>query len=412
MDQQTEMFEFLDRQIAQIAARERHHAFGSDEYADRLRRLRGAMAEADLDMLVVSAPDAMCWLHGYQARWYKSHSTTAWPPFHCTVAHVDHDRLLHFDMERHRYLIPRTSVLADLRLKSANTVAEWLDFFLGELGAEGWLGGRTGLEMWSSVPNRATSEILEAALVSRGCTVVDGTLVTRRVRRLKSTAEIAVIRQAAEVCDAGVRALQAFLGPGVSELEAWAAMVGAMVAAGGEPAALQENVWAGTSQLIHALSSRHRFGAGEIVCADPCGVVHRYHANAARTFSIGGPEPAAIRLMELLAGGLRLFEQTAAPGVPVVEVQRTLRDYYRDCGLWERRGWLGGYEFGVALPPDWVGEWMFGVDDEDSEDIFEDGLVTNFESIVGLVLIDTFVIATDGAQRLSSVPREILVATG
>jgi Xaa-Pro aminopeptidase len=408
--EQSHIFAFLDQQVEQIAARVPDHAFGRNEYEGRLARLRAEMTAANLEMLVISAPDAMCWLHGYQARWYKSHSTTAWPPFHCTVAHVDHDRLVHFDMERHRLLIPRTSVLTDLRLKAANTVEEWLEFFLGELAAEGWLGGRTGLEMWSSVPNRATSELLEAALCARGCTVVDGSLVSRRARRLKSAAEIVLIRRAAEVCDAGLRALRGFLAPGVTELEAWAQLVSAMIDAGGEPAALQENVWAGTSQLIHALSSRRRFSAGEIVCADPCGVVHRYHANAARTLSIGDAQPEAVRLMELLAGGMTLFERTARPGVRVADVQRVMRDYYRDSGLWERRGWLGGYEFGVALPPDWVGEWMFGVDDADSDDMFEEGLVTNFESIIGLVLIDTFVIGADGAERLSSVPREILVA--
>jgi Xaa-Pro aminopeptidase len=410
MDQPAAIFDFLDRQIAQIRDRDSDYAFGPAEYRNRLKRLREEMERAELEMLVISAPDAMCWLHGYQARWYKSHSTTAWPPFHCTVAHVEHDRLVHFDMERHRLLIPRTSVVGDLRLSSANTFDEWLTFFLGELSAEGWLGARTGLELWSSVPNRATSELIEAALSGRGCAITDGSLVTRRARRLKSAAEIALIRRAAEVCDAGLRRLQTFLGPGVSELEAWAAMLSEMVAAGGEPAALQENVWAGTSQLIHALSSRRRFVEGEIVCTDPCGVVNRYHANAARTFSVGEPEPAAVALMQLLADGMRVFEQSAAPGVSVSEVQKTLRAYYRDCGLWERRGWLGGYEFGVALPPDWVGEWMFGVSDEDSDDVFEEGLVTNFESIVGLVLIDTFVIGPGGAERLSSVPREILTA--
>ncbi len=409
MDTQ-EIAAFLDEQTAQIAAREPDLAFEPGEYATRLSRLRSAMEAAKLDVLVVSAPDAMCWLHGYQARWYKSHCTTAWPPFHCTVAHVDHDRLLHFDMERHRYLIPRTSVARDLRLKAANTVDEWLDFFLGELRAEGWLHGTVGIEKWSSVPNRATSEILEAALTSRGCEVVDASLVTRGVRRLKSPAEIELMRRAAAVCDAGLRALHAALAPGVTELEARAAMLDAMVTAGGEPAALEENVWAGTSQLIHALSSRRPMAAGEIVCADPCGVVHRYHANAARTFSIGEPEPAAVHLMGLLAQGTAIFEECAGPGVSVAEVQRTLRSFYRDAGIWERRGWLGGYEFGIAFPPDWVGEWMFGVDDPDSDEVFEEGLVTNYESIVGLVLIDTFVIGAGGAERLSSVPREILIA--
>jgi Xaa-Pro aminopeptidase len=184
----------------------------------------------------------------------------------------------------------------------------------------------------------------------------------------------------------------------------------AMVAAGGEPAALQENVWAGTDHLVHALSSRRPIAAGEIVGTDPCGVVDRYHANAARVLSIGEPEPAAVELMGLLADGAALFQESAGPGVSVAEVQRTLRSYYQDTGLWERRGWLGGYELGIAFPPDWVGEWIFSVDDADSDDVFEDGLVTNYESRAGLALIDTFVVGPGGTERLSSVPREILIA--
>ncbi|HTX08869.1 MAG TPA: Xaa-Pro peptidase family protein [Solirubrobacteraceae bacterium] len=411
MDPQ-ELVAFVDDQAAQIASRQPDLAFDHDEYAGRLARLQVAMEHARLDTLIVSAPEAMCWLHGYQGRWYKSQSTTTWPPFQCTVVRLGDERLLQFDMERHRHLIPRTSVVSDLRLKSANTVSEWLEFFLGELEAEGWLGGTVGIEKWSSVPNRATSEIVEAALQSRGCTVVDGSLVTRQVRRLKSDAEIEVLRRAAGVCDAGLRALQGALVPGITELEAWEVMVGAMNAAGGEPAALQENVWAGTSPLIHALSSRRRIAAGEIVCADPCGVVNRYHANAARTLSVGEPAPAAIELMKVLAEGVRLFEDAAAPGVRIGDVQRTLRAFYQDSGIWERRGWLGGYEFGIAFPPDWVGEWVFAVDDADSDEVFEEGLVTNYESVVGLVLIDTFVIGAAGAERLSSVPPEILVAGG
>lgn len=405
-----ELTAFIDGQAQQIAAREPDLAFGPQEYADRLRRVRTAMAQAGLDLLLVSAPDAMCWLHGYQARWYKSHGTTAWPPFQCTAVHVEHDRMLQFDMERHRLLIPRTSVVSDLRLKGAASVQEWLQFFLGELAAEGWLGGRVGVEKWSSVPNRATSEILETALSERGCAVVDGSQVIRRLRRLKSKAELALIRRAAEICDAGLRALQAALTPGMSELEGWETLVRAMVAAGGEPAALQENVWVGSSPLIHTLSSRRRLEAGDLVCADPCGVVARYHANAARTFSLGEPDPAAVELMARLAEGAELFERSIGPGVAVADVQRTLREYYRESGVWERRGWLGGYELGLAFPPDWVGEWMFGVDDADSEDVFEPGLVTNYESIAGLVLIDTFVIDSSGATRLSTVPREILLA--
>src|ERR1700733_11557709 len=160
MDPQ-ELVAFVDKQAAQIASRSQDLAFAPEEYADRLRRLQSAMGEAKIDTMIGSAPDAMCWLHGYQARWYKSHSTTAWPPFHCTAVHVGDQRVLHFDMERHRLLIPPTPVARDLRLSPAATFDEWLDFFVGELKADGWLGGTVGIEKWSSVPNRATSEMIE-----------------------------------------------------------------------------------------------------------------------------------------------------------------------------------------------------------------------------------------------------------
>jgi Xaa-Pro dipeptidase len=405
-----ELVAFLDDQTELIASREPDLAFAPSEYAERLSRLRSAMEAAKLDTLIVSAPDAMCWLHGYQARWYKAHSCTAWPPFHCTVVHADHDRLVHFDMERHRYLLARNSVAQDLRLKSVNTVEEWLDFFLGELDAEGWLKGTVGIEKWSAVPNRATSEIIESALKGRGSEVVDASLVTRSVRRVKSPAEIEHVRRAASICDAGLRALQAAIAPGVTELEARQAMMDAMIGAGGEPAALEENVWVGIEHLVHSLSSRRPIAAGDILGTDPCGVFNRYHANACRVLSVGEPEGVAVELMALLAEGNELYATSAKAGTRIADVQATLRAFYQDAGLWEHRGWLGGYELGISFPPDWVGEWMFSVDGEDSEDVFEDGLVTNYESRAGLALIDTFVIGSNGAERLSTVPREILIA--
>ena len=43
-------------------------AFEHAEYADRLGRLRLAMSEAGIDVILLSHPESMCWLHGYTAR--------------------------------------------------------------------------------------------------------------------------------------------------------------------------------------------------------------------------------------------------------------------------------------------------------------------------------------------------------
>jgi hypothetical protein len=46
-------------------------AFEPAEYASRLGRLRQAMSEAGVDVVLLSRPESMCWLHGYTARWYR-----------------------------------------------------------------------------------------------------------------------------------------------------------------------------------------------------------------------------------------------------------------------------------------------------------------------------------------------------
>ena len=83
--------------------------FTEAEYADRLARLRKKMAEEQVDTVLLTAPDTMCWLHGFTSRWYRSHSSTLLPPVHCTVVHVEHDRILYIDTASHQDLARLTS---------------------------------------------------------------------------------------------------------------------------------------------------------------------------------------------------------------------------------------------------------------------------------------------------------------
>ena len=385
-------------------------SFAEEEYADRLMRLRKAMADASIDTVVLTAPDSMCWLHGYQSRWYRAHSPTDWPPLQCTVVNVNSDRIIHFDVKHHAHLLRLKSV-AEPRLTDAEDGEDYLAFILAELRALGWLGTSLGMEFHSHVPNRAVSLRMSEAFEAAGCTVTDVTRVLREVRRVKSPAELARIEEAAAACDAGLLALQRGLRAGMTELDAWGILVEGMARAGGEPAALHESVVVGPIELGHAYSSRRIIQDGDVVCADPSGVVDRYHANIERYFVVGREPSEELRnLAAIEAEAFGILCAAATPGTPVASVSALLEEYLHESGLWGLHNWNGGYELGIAFPPDWVGEWHFHVGEKANDAVFVEGMVTNYESIILYPMTDTIVIGPQGGRTLSSLPLDVLRA--
>lgn len=403
---------FLADSEAERDADQPEFAFSREEYGARLTRLREAMVQAQIDTLVLSSPESMCWLHGLALRWYKAGSPRQWRPLTCCAVRVDADRIITFEGMEHREMMRQTSVAEDVRLLPRYERSGMLDFIVRELAAEGWLTGRVGVEKYSYVPNPAVAAQVQTALEGEGAVVVDASDTIRRVRRLKSSAEIACIERAAEICDIGVAHLRSVLTPGMTELEAWAEMVKAMAAAGGEPAALHElaAVTTPAGGRTHHIAGRRKIERGDWVEVDPCGVYNHYHSNRNAIYYLGDPPDTAVEIMSVLAGAYDVIRSTATVGTPVRTVCRALRAYYQDAGVWELNSqfWVGGYELGISFPPDWVGEWLFTVNSDEDQGIIEEGLVTNFESIIGLTLLDTIVYQASGTRTLSRLPHEIL----
>lgn len=394
---------------AALDAREPELSFTREEYADRLVRLCAEAAERGVDTLILSAPDSICWLHGYESRWFKAHSSSAYLPLMMTVVRTGTREMVHYDDDHHRYLLRAKSVATELRLSDADGEVR-LDEIVGDLAKRGWLDGVVGFEFGSHVPNRATSVRLESACVAHGAKPVDATLVSRTARRIKSPAEIEAIERAAMICDAGLEAMLGEVRPGTTERRAWGALMRGMAEAGGGPAALHESVVVGPIELGHAYSSDRVLRRGDVLCADPAGSYKQYHANIERWYVVG--EEPADELRELAAieaEGFELLCAGAADGVPVQQVTERIRDLLERNGLWGLEDWNGGYELGLSFAPDWVGEWMFTVGEE-TDDRFVAGTVTNYESIVMYPMTDTVVFEQSGARTLSKLPRDVLRA--
>ena len=396
-----------------VGVDELHPAFSEAEYQDRLRRVRERMAKDNIDLLWVMLPEGMCYLHGMILNWYQGNSPKGWLPRSGTAVHVDHDKLIHFDSGAHQGTMDAITVVKDFRVLQGG-----IEFVIAELQAEGWLGGTVGIDRWSYRPPPVLAAPLEAAFTNAGCTVVDSSDVMRDVRLVKSPEEIAVMDDAARIADAGHEAIREALHPGVTELEMYGEALRGMFAAGGGTPALICGVR--NPRGSHACPSRKVLKQGDALFADLCGVAHRYHANTSRTYWLGDPPAEAVEAYAKNAGSFAVISEHGRAGTPIGEVCDALREYYDDVGL-DPEGF--GYDLGISFPPDWVGPfvWSFGrrndgdtfsvvgLGDNPDDWVFQERMVTNYESLMGESLMQSFVIEEEGARLLSKLPIEIAV---
>ncbi len=395
-------------------------AFNEEEYWGRIKKLRALMAEAKIDMLWVTSPEVVCWLHGYFTSWYKAQSPMRYPQCYGTAVHVDHDEFIFFGDLANAGATAQFSISRDTRWLPSHEAVPNIDFIMKELESKGWLKGTVGMEFWSYLPNRAVSTMFEGAFRARGANVVDATALTRRARRVKSSAEIACIKEAVRICDIGHQALRDNIRPCMTELELFGLVTAAMMAAGGEFPALIPNF--NSQQLVdgelangsHCMAGPRKIQAGDLLTADLCGVYNRYHGNVSRGYFLGDPPKKMVEHVKKAAGVFEIIKTEVKAGMTVADVNAVVRRYYEGVGLWESPGWVLGYELGLSLPPDWVGDFYFNakntfntMDTMYTDRVFEENMVTNFESIFRTPLIDTLVYGKDETHVLSKVALQI-----
>jgi len=392
--------------------------FSINEYLKRLSRVQEVMTREKIDLLYLSAPENLFYISGYQAEWYQSQSPKIWPPASGIAIHADHDKFIHFDTEEEEVLARYTSISEDTRIyrQTAETTGmpSWI---VQELKKERWLPGTVGLEMWSYRPNRAVSEMFQKELEKEGCKVVDGTDVVREVRAVKSPQEIAYTEKANEIAEVGIKAAMESMRPGMTELDVYGEIVNAMAKAGGENPALPVLVTSGPKcACLHALASRKKIEKGEVVNIDVCGVFNRYHADMARTFSMGKPNPDVARVVELSARAFDLIGELIRPNLPVAEFNQKMKAYYQKAGIAQDKWWFGGYELGIAFPPDWVCQFVYDVEFDAGDQLFVPGTVVNFESNFYLphktgvsYQINTLIFTEKQAKVLGKIPNDMIV---
>tara|TARA_Y100001960_G_scaffold296506_1_gene342069 strand:+ start:2933 stop:4174 length:1242 start_codon:yes stop_codon:yes gene_type:complete len=360
---------------------DREVAFSEEEYAQRLTCIRKAMAKAGIDCLFLSSPESMYYVSGYRCMWYHTESPLEWTATNGIAVHIDHDKYIHFETEREAVLTRTFTVDTDTRYFPKSSYRDGIGFVADELSAEGWLKGTVGLEMSAMRPNRAVSDRFQVAFESAGAKVVDGSLVLRDVRWVKSPAEMEVLKESARLASVGMKRAMEVLRPGVMELEVQGEITLAIAKEGGEQQAQIMPVLSGKKSLAtHGYTTRRKMQAGDIVCIDVCGVHNRYHMNAARTFSLGEPADDVKDVCHRASNVMDIVKDCLRPNLPIREFNEKVKAHYDKEDLWDSRGWIGGYEMGISFPSDWVGNFVYDpLSEKNADCVFEPGTAVNHE---------------------------------
>jgi len=395
-------------------------AFSREEYQRRLDLVRRRMAEAGIDLLYVTNPDHICYLSGYQAEWFQEGGPKTWSGTSGVAVHVDHDHYIHFENEDEKLSAEYTTWPDHLRIMPEHDIsAGFSGWVVGELANQGWIGSSVGLEFYSYRPNPADSKQLVERFEGKGASVVDGSDAVAGARLLKSPAELDVVREAARIGDIGLRAALDTVKAGVTELDVYAEIIYAMAKAGGENPAITLPVVSGKKNAcFHALASRKIIEPGEIVNIDVCGVYRRYHSDVCRSVSIGEPDREVADYIAHVTGALDVAAGIIKPGLLVADFMDEMKRYYDERGMLENQWWIGGYELGIAFPPDWVGAYYFDSWKDTGDDRFESGFVSNYEANFYLpqdaglsCFIDTMIFEDDQASFIHDIPPDLFVSS-
>jgi Xaa-Pro dipeptidase len=324
--------------------------FTHDEFLDRRRRTLAAMAARRLDALLLFKQESMYWLTGYDSFGYCF--------FQCLVVCADGNLVLLTrapDLRQAQH----TSIIEDIRIwvdRAASDPARQLR----DLLADRALSGKTvGVEYQCHGLTAADGQRLDAALEGFARTQ-DASDLVDRLRLVKSPAELAFVRRAAELADAALEAAIVETRAGADEAEILAAMQGAVLRAGGDYPGNPFIIGSGRDALLcRSKSGRRRLEPKDQLTLEFAGVWRHYHACLMRTLVVGAPAPRQLSMHAGCQEALLACEARLVPGTAMGEVFEAHAATFDRHGLGAHRLNACGYSLGAVYPPSWMDWPMF-----------------------------------------------------
>jgi Xaa-Pro dipeptidase len=325
--------------------------FAASELSQRRAAACAELKGRGLDALLMFRQESMYYLTGYDTFGYVF--------FQCLLLTVDGKTMLLArapDLRQAKF----TSDVKDVRIwvdRHRATPVDDLKVVLGEYGLK---GSELGVEYDAYGLTAANGRTLVNGLASFA-TLTDASDLVSIMRLIKSPAEIAYVRKAAELADAALDAAVANATPGAFEGDILAAMHGAIFAGGGDYPANEFIIGSGTGPLSGAMMCRYFTGrrhlnANDQLTLEFAGTYRHYHACLMRTLRIGQAPKREIDLYKAANDALIACEDTLRPGRTVGEVFEAHARTLDAAALSKYRLNACGYSLGTTFAPNWM-DW-------------------------------------------------------
>jgi Xaa-Pro aminopeptidase len=374
----------------------RHPYFRPDEFAHRVERVKERMRAARVEIALFDEIEAMTWLSGY------GNSENRW-------------RCVGIPLEGEPFFLIRALDAGPCRsrtwISDVVTFRDWEDQFaplIASLNSRRMLQSRIGLDFNSYSMNLVRFAGLKSAL-SRA-TFVDLGPVVNELRLIKSPAEVELLRKAAMIADEAMRRSSAACVPGATQRKAAAVAAATFIDLGADPSHPGPIAAGRGWDFLHAELEDAPLKTGDLVHLELVPRIFGYCSRVMRCVSLGAPSLQLTKAAERLV--YLQDKQIAAmrPGALAHDVDAILREGVLKAGLRDSFDNISGYTLGLYAQAgprtsDFTRTFHPGADWR-----LEQGMVFHmYASARGASFSETVLVVANGPERLSRLPRTLIV---
>lgn len=370
--------------------------FERDEYNQRISKAVQSMEARGLDGLLMFRQESMYYLTGYD--------TFGFCYFQCLYLGSD-GRVMLVTRAPDLRQAQHTSTIEDIRIWVDRAGSNPATDLVEALKEQGCTGKRLGVEYDAYGLTAANGKRLDAALEGF-CRAEDASDLVSQLRIVKSPAEIAYVRRAAELGDDALTAAEDLVGPGADEGEILAAMQGAVFKGGGDYAGNEFIIGSSEDALLcRYFTGRKTLGARDQLTLEFAGAYRHYHACLMRTFLIGEPDDAHLHMYEATAEALEASRAALLPGRPIGEVFDAHAATVDRAGYEKARLNACGYSLGAVFAPMWMDTPMLyhgnPIEAAPGMVFFMHMILMDSDENRAMTLGETVLVTDTGSERLS-----------